>query len=141
VHAKVLQQLGWLYHQDGPPFQNQDLAIQYLTKSLEAGESLYSLLVHALNSCQILRTPKAGTSWDVPIWLAKSITRRMKHTSKRFTEMVVIQLFGARLACCIFKSINIAMPWTLTHVLFGSIHTYRRSGLISAASTRAAIIK
>lgn len=37
-HAKVLQQLGWLYHQDGSTFQNQDLAIQYLTKSLEAGE-------------------------------------------------------------------------------------------------------
>jgi hypothetical protein len=39
VHAKVLQQLGWLFHQDGPSFQNQDLAIQYLTKSLEAGNS------------------------------------------------------------------------------------------------------
>lgn len=38
-HAKVLQQLGWLYHQDGSSFQNQDLAIQYLTKSLEAGTS------------------------------------------------------------------------------------------------------
>ena len=37
-HAKVLQQLGWLYHQDGSSFQNQELAIQYLTKSLEAGE-------------------------------------------------------------------------------------------------------
>ncbi|TFY79411.1 hypothetical protein EWM64_g4599 [Hericium alpestre] len=39
VHAKVLQQLGWLYHQDGPSFQDQDLAIQYLTKSLEADPS------------------------------------------------------------------------------------------------------
>lgn len=39
-HAKVLQQLGWLHHQTDAPFQNQDLAIQYLTKSLEAGESL-----------------------------------------------------------------------------------------------------
>ncbi|CAL1697020.1 unnamed protein product [Somion occarium] len=38
-HAKVLQQLGWLYHQDGSSFQNQDLAIQYLTKSLEADPS------------------------------------------------------------------------------------------------------
>ncbi|KAG5646897.1 hypothetical protein DXG03_001973 [Asterophora parasitica] len=38
-HAKVLQQLGWLYHQDGTNFQNQDLAIQYLTKSLEADPS------------------------------------------------------------------------------------------------------
>jgi len=36
-HAKVLQQLGWLYHQDGSSFQNQESAIQYLTKSLEAG--------------------------------------------------------------------------------------------------------
>ncbi|KAI0719042.1 hypothetical protein C8Q72DRAFT_788949 [Fomitopsis betulina] len=35
-HAKVLQQLGWLYHQDGSSFQNQELATQYLTKSLEA---------------------------------------------------------------------------------------------------------
>ena len=38
THAKVLQQLGWLYHQQGAPFQNQELAIQYLTKSLEAGK-------------------------------------------------------------------------------------------------------
>jgi hypothetical protein len=37
-HAKVLQQLGWLFHQDGSSFQNQDRAIQYLTKSLEAGK-------------------------------------------------------------------------------------------------------
>lgn len=42
MHAKVLQQLGWLYHQDGSSFQNQELAIQYLTKSLEAGRFLSS---------------------------------------------------------------------------------------------------
>ncbi|KAL7418921.1 glucose repression mediator protein [Cryptotrichosporon argae] len=34
-HAKVLQQLGWLYHQPGASFANQDQAVQYLTKSLE----------------------------------------------------------------------------------------------------------
>ena len=48
-HAKVLQQLGWLYHQDGSSFQNQELAIQYLTKSLEAGELIkcsWSYLVY-----------------------------------------------------------------------------------------------
>ncbi|KAG6841531.1 hypothetical protein C0991_009896 [Blastosporella zonata] len=38
-HAKVLQQLGWLYHQDGTTFQNQDAAITHLTKSLEADPS------------------------------------------------------------------------------------------------------
>lgn len=49
-HAKVLQQLGWLYHQDGSSFQNQELAIQYLTKSLEAGKFLWSLS-HAPFTC------------------------------------------------------------------------------------------
>ncbi|KZV88049.1 TPR-like protein [Exidia glandulosa HHB12029] len=38
-HAKVLQQLGWLYHLPQASFQNQDLAVQYLTKSLEADAS------------------------------------------------------------------------------------------------------
>lgn len=38
-HAKVLQQLGWLYHQDGSTFQNQETAVAYLTRSLEAGSS------------------------------------------------------------------------------------------------------
>ncbi|CEH14207.1 FOG: TPR repeat [Ceraceosorus bombacis] len=35
-HAKVLQQLGWLYHQSSAGFQNQERAIQFLTKSLES---------------------------------------------------------------------------------------------------------
>lgn len=34
-HAKVLQQLGWLYHTSDAGFENQDRAIQLLTKSLE----------------------------------------------------------------------------------------------------------
>ncbi|CAG8468023.1 9077_t:CDS:10 [Diversispora eburnea] len=38
-HAKVLQQLGWLYHQQNASFSNQDLAINYLTKSLESDGS------------------------------------------------------------------------------------------------------
>jgi glucose repression mediator protein len=37
THSKVLQQLGWIYHQEGT-FQNQDMAISCLTKSLESGE-------------------------------------------------------------------------------------------------------
>lgn len=38
-HAKVLQQLGWLYNQPGAPFGNQEQAVQYLTKSLETDGS------------------------------------------------------------------------------------------------------
>ncbi|KAI8387552.1 hypothetical protein BD560DRAFT_486388 [Blakeslea trispora] len=35
-HAKVLQQLGWLYHQQNTSFSSQLTAIQYLTRSLKA---------------------------------------------------------------------------------------------------------
>ena len=38
-HAKVLQQLGWLHHQPGAPFADQDKAVSYLTKSLETDGS------------------------------------------------------------------------------------------------------
>ncbi|ODQ67465.1 TPR-like protein [Nadsonia fulvescens var. elongata DSM 6958] len=35
-HVKVLQHLGCIFHQSASPFCNQDIAINYLTKSLEA---------------------------------------------------------------------------------------------------------
>ncbi|KJZ75040.1 hypothetical protein HIM_05526 [Hirsutella minnesotensis 3608] len=35
-HAKVLQQLGWLYHQQNNAYETQDRAIQYLEKSVSA---------------------------------------------------------------------------------------------------------
>ncbi|KAG0292789.1 glucose repression mediator protein [Linnemannia gamsii] len=38
-HAKVLQQLGWLYHQQNAAFVNQDLATSFLTRSIEADNS------------------------------------------------------------------------------------------------------
>ncbi|KAK3830297.1 MAG: hypothetical protein J3R72DRAFT_516831 [Linnemannia gamsii] len=38
-HAKVLQQLGWLYHQKNAVFVNQDQAITFLTRSIEADSS------------------------------------------------------------------------------------------------------
>ncbi|KAJ3340086.1 glucose repression mediator protein [Gonapodya sp. JEL0774] len=36
THAKVLQQLGWLYHQQSSSFVNQELAVSFLTRSLES---------------------------------------------------------------------------------------------------------
>jgi general transcriptional corepressor CYC8 len=38
AHAKVLQQLGWLFHQQNPSFSSQETAIEYLEKSVAAGE-------------------------------------------------------------------------------------------------------
>jgi general transcriptional corepressor CYC8 len=36
-HAKVLQQLGWLYHQQNSSYSSQEKAIEYLEKSVSAG--------------------------------------------------------------------------------------------------------
>lgn len=36
-HAKVLQQLGWLYHQQSSSYASQEKAIEYLEKSVNAG--------------------------------------------------------------------------------------------------------
>lgn len=38
-HAKVLQQLGWLHHQQSSSFASQDQAIEYLEKSVNSGKS------------------------------------------------------------------------------------------------------
>lgn len=38
-HSKVLQQLGWLYHQRDATFTNQEMAVSYLEKSLASGAS------------------------------------------------------------------------------------------------------
>ena len=37
-HAKVLQQLGWLHHQQSNSFSSQERAIEYLEKSVAAGK-------------------------------------------------------------------------------------------------------
>lgn len=38
THAKVLQQLGWLHHQQSDSFNSQELAIEYLEKSVSSGK-------------------------------------------------------------------------------------------------------
>ena len=41
-HAKVLQQLGWLYHQQSNSYASQDKAIEFLEKSVSAGKTFIS---------------------------------------------------------------------------------------------------
>jgi tetratricopeptide (TPR) repeat protein len=41
-HAKVLQQLGWLHHQQSNSFSTQERAIEYLEKSVAAGEFAFA---------------------------------------------------------------------------------------------------
>ena len=63
-NAKALQKLGWLHHQDSSePFQNQELAIQYLTKSLEAGTCLRGVL--RCPEMNVLPDPSDADSWNM----------------------------------------------------------------------------
>ncbi len=39
-HAKVLQQLGWLHHQQSTSFSSQEQAIEYLEKSVNSGKCI-----------------------------------------------------------------------------------------------------
>ena len=45
-HAKVLQQLGWLHHQESPLFNSQEQAIEYLEKSVSSGKPRKITQVH-----------------------------------------------------------------------------------------------
>ncbi|KAI9208662.1 uncharacterized protein BJ171DRAFT_557776 [Polychytrium aggregatum] len=47
-HAKVLQQMGWLYHQPGTSFCNQDAAIQFINRSLEFSDNQDAAQSHYL---------------------------------------------------------------------------------------------
>lgn len=44
-HAKVLQQLGWLHHQQSTSFSSQEQAIEYLEKSVSSGNSCFSYAI------------------------------------------------------------------------------------------------
>lgn len=44
AHAKVLQQLGWLHHQQSNSFTSQEQAIEYLEKSVNSGKTVKQVL-------------------------------------------------------------------------------------------------
>jgi hypothetical protein len=49
-HAKVLQQLGWLHHQQSNSFSSQEQAIEYLEKSVSAGKSRVMICDYTLQA-------------------------------------------------------------------------------------------
>jgi len=62
-HAKVLQQLGWLHHQQSANYTSQEQAIEYLEKSVASGKSCVQRMTLPTSNCshQIKRTHRAGT--------------------------------------------------------------------------------
>lgn len=114
-HAKVLQQLGWLHHQQSNSFASQDLAIEYLEKSVSSGR-LFTLerLTCTLSNTnshlkKITPTLRAGISWDVVTCRSRNTLKPMKRISKPFIETAATPHSGVRLVYYTTKSISIEM--------------------------------
>jgi hypothetical protein len=113
-HAKVLQQLGWLHHQQSNSFSSQEQAIEYLEKSVSSGKLVRKDASHSThtNTWQIKVMRKAGISLDGATCHSRSILRHTRHISKQFTAMDGTQHSGARLASCTIRSTS-----TETHLM------------------------
>jgi tetratricopeptide (TPR) repeat protein len=115
-HAKVLQQLGWLHHQQSNSFSSQEQAIEYLEKSVSSGETLQtdmSYIAHA-NTWQIKVMRKAGICLDGATCHSRNTQKHTRPISKQFIETVGTRHSGARLAFCIIRSTSTEMH--LTHI-------------------------
>lgn len=110
-HAKVLQQLGWLHHQQSPSFASQDQAIEYLEKSVSSGTlcgnsfSQFPQLIYA----KTIRMRKAGTFSVDATCLSRNTQRPMRPISKQSTVTGATQRFGARSVSFITRSTSTVM--------------------------------
>ncbi|KAL2160375.1 hypothetical protein VTH06DRAFT_1548 [Thermothelomyces fergusii] len=68
-HAKVLQQLGWLYHTQGQHYDSQERAIEYLEKSV-AADSSDAQSWYLLGRCymQMQKYPKAYEAYQQAVY-------------------------------------------------------------------------
>ncbi|EGS23748.1 uncharacterized protein CTHT_0004500 [Thermochaetoides thermophila DSM 1495] len=68
-HAKVLQQLGWLYHNSSPSYEAQERAIEYLEKSVAANQA-DAQSWYLLGRCymQLQKYPKAYEAYQQAVY-------------------------------------------------------------------------
>jgi hypothetical protein len=119
-HAKVLQQLGWLHHQQSTNYTSQEQAIEYLEKSVASGEFCTSVVDHAhvTNLTKTKPMHKVGTSWAGATCHNKNTPKPMKLISKPCIVTAATLRSGAVLVCCTTRSTSTAMLLTRTPELF-----------------------
>lgn len=111
-HAKVLQQLGWLHHQQSSNYASQEQAIEYLEKSVASGKLVGSFppcYVYADKYIQTKLMHKAGTCLVVATCHSRSTPRPTRPISRQFTGMVATRPSGAPSVCSITRSTSIVM--------------------------------
>src|SRR5690554_1319404 len=95
-HAKVLQQLGWLHHQQSDSFNSQELAIEYLEKSVGSGTTTphhpafsYPSSSHVLTPTRQFRCSKLVPPWPllhVPAEIPQSVRSISASRLPRWTK-------------------------------------------------------
>lgn len=130
AHAKVLQQLGWLHHQQSTSFSSQEQAIEYLEKSVNSGKPVVVQChdSHPSNIAQTRPTHKAGTFSVAVTCHNRSTPRPMKPISKQSIVTVEIRRSGAQSECCTTRSTNTGTRLTHTRVPFVLTLTFPRCG-------------
>ncbi len=129
-HAKVLQQLGWLHHQQSPSFTSQEQAIEYLEKSVSSGMYLLCVNEHETqaNTWQTQMMRKVGIFWVAATCHNRSTLRRTKPISKLCTATDGTRPSGARLVSCITRSTSTEMHSMHTPGRYASTRTSPKSG-------------
>ncbi|KAJ1340278.1 hypothetical protein BSLG_005104 [Batrachochytrium salamandrivorans] len=106
-HAKVLQQLGWLFHQSGTPFCSQDRAISCLKQSLDSDPS-DAQTWYLLGRCYMAQQ-KYNEAYDA---YQQAVYRNGRNPT-----------FWCSIGVLTTRSTNTLMPSMLTAVQSDSIHT------------------
>ena len=110
-HAKVLQQLGWLHHQQSNSFSAQENAIEYLEKSVNSGKTSQNdpFYIAYLNTWQTKVMRKVGICLAGVTCHSRNIQKRTRPISKLSTAMDGTRHSGARLAFCTTRSTSTEM--------------------------------
>ena len=117
-HAKVLQQLGWLYHQQNSSFTSQEQAIEYLEKSVNSGRLPFAwrrMSSYPETDWLVSKTDKmhrAGTSWAAVTCRNRSTRKRTKPINRQCIVTAATRRSGARLVSCTTRSTSTAMHLT-----------------------------
>ena len=96
-HAKVLQQLGWLHHQQSNSFSAQENAIEYLEKSVNSGKTSQNdpFYIAYLNTWQTKVMRKVGiclAGVHVTAEISKSVRGLSASCLPRWTEPDILVL-------------------------------------------------
>ncbi|KAG8680716.1 Lysine-specific demethylase 6A, partial [Ceratobasidium sp. 423] len=125
-HAKVFQQLGWLYHQAGAPFANKDTAIVLLTKSLESAGIYWAVPTRFYRAYQSYQQTVYGGGCNPTFWCS---TGGLYYIINKFRDAPGTYSRAIRINPYITKvSFDLGSPYeSCNNQISGAIDAYART--------------